>query len=63
MACAAIRFAWTLGIFWITYMVLWWSLGLPLGIQGALDSGLIYLRNSDPDYARLIEPFRKIGIA
>jgi aminobenzoyl-glutamate transport protein len=31
-----IPYSFTLGIFWITYLVIWWSLGLPLGIQGVL---------------------------
>jgi hypothetical protein len=35
----------------------------PLGIQGTADFGPVFLRNSDPDYARLIAPFRKVGIA
>lgn len=31
-----IPYSFTLGIFWIAYLVIWWSLGLPLGIQGVL---------------------------
>lgn len=41
----------------------WKRRGSPLGIAGFGDMGPVYVRNSDPDIARMLAPFKKWGIA